>query len=85
MKYAKEVLDLMSAFPGREWRMAELVRDASGGRELARRERDAMRQAILRVLEALQDCGQVQRIEYARNSLTYAWGEVRHEEACACD
>ena len=37
MKYAKEVLDLMSAFPGREWRMAELVRDASGGRELARR------------------------------------------------
>ena len=70
MKYAKEVLDLMSAFPGREWRMAELVRDASGGRELARRERDAMRQAILRVLEALQDCGQVQRIEYARNSLT---------------
>ena len=41
MKYAKEVLDLMSAFPGREWRMAELVRDASGGRELARRERDA--------------------------------------------
>ncbi|WZB70764.1 hypothetical protein WJ968_37070 [Achromobacter xylosoxidans] len=65
--------------------MAELVRDASGGRELARRERDAMRQAILRVLEALQDCGQVQRIEYARNSLTYAWGEVRHEQACACD
>ena len=47
--------------------------------------RDAMRQAILRVLEALQDCGQVQRIEYARNSLTYAWGEVRHEQACACD
>ncbi|WZB61460.1 hypothetical protein WJ970_30050 [Achromobacter xylosoxidans] len=84
MKYAKEVLDLMSAF------LPRVAHGRTGARrlwrrELARRERDAMRQAILRVLEALQDCGQVQRIEYARNSLTYAWGEVRHEQACACD
>lgn len=83
MKYAKEVLDTMSAQPGRPWRMAELVRGASGARELSRRERNAMRQAILRVLETLHDGGQVARIEHARNSLAYVWSEVRHEEDCA--
>ncbi len=83
MKYAKEVLDTMSAFPGRPWRMAELVRGASGPRELTRRERNAMRQAILRVLETLHEGGQVARIEHARNSLAYVWSEVRHQEDCA--
>lgn len=83
MKYAKEVLDTMSAFPGRPWRMAELVRGASGARELTRRERNAMRQAILRVLETLHEGGQVARIEHARNSLAYVWSEVRHQEDCA--
>lgn len=83
MKYAKEVLETMSAHPGRPWRMAELVRGASGARELSRRERNAMRQAILRVLETLHDGGQVVRIEHARNSLAYVWSEVRHAEDCA--
>ena len=64
MKYATEVLDLMAAAPGRPWRMAELVRGASGARELTRRERNAMRQAILRVLETLHEGGQVARIEH---------------------
>ncbi|MBB1625682.1 hypothetical protein [Achromobacter sp. UMC71] len=83
MKYAKEVLDTMSAFPGRPWRMAELVRGASGARELTPRERNAMRQAILRVLETLHEGGQVARIEHARNSLAYVWREVRHPQDCA--
>ena len=61
---------------------AELVRGASGARELTRRERNAMRQAILRVLETLHEGGQVARIEHARNSLTYVWGEVRREGDC---
>lgn len=82
MKYAKEVLDTMSAFPGRPWRMAELVRGAAGARELTRRERNAMRQAILRVLETLHEGGQVARIEHARNSLAYVWSEMRHAEGC---
>lgn len=77
MKYATEVLDLMSAAPGRRWRMAELVRGACGARDLTRRERNAMRQAILRVLEALHEGGQVARIPHARNSLSYVWREVR--------
>ncbi|WZB66005.1 hypothetical protein WJ971_27070 [Achromobacter xylosoxidans] len=60
MKYASEVLDLMAAAPGRPWRMAELVRGASGARELTRRERNAMRQAILRVL-VLKRCARAAR------------------------
>ncbi|MGB3818056.1 MAG: hypothetical protein ACWGIK_14390 [Achromobacter pulmonis] len=86
MKYATEVLDLMAAAPGRPWRMAELVRGASGARDLTRRERNAMRQAILRVLETLHEGGQVARIEHARNSLSYVWSDVRHGGiACAPD
>lgn len=57
MKYAREVMDLMAAFPGREFKMDGLVRYAAGSRATTLKERRAIRKAIYRVLEALVDAG----------------------------
>ena len=35
MKYAHEVIDLLAAYPGREFRMAEILRHVSRGMPLA--------------------------------------------------
>ena len=59
MKYATEVIDLMAAYPGRGWKMAEIVRHVSGGRELDATERDETRKGVYRVLCLLVKGGQV--------------------------
>lgn len=80
MKYAKEVIDLLAAYPGREFRMIQIVRHVSGARDLSARQRNAVRQGVLRVLDSLQDTGQIQKIEEAANSVLYAWRrKVRHD------
>lgn len=80
MKYAKEVIDLLAAYPGREFRMIQIVRHVSGARPLSIRQRNAVRQGVLRVLESLEESGQIQRKEEAANSILYAWhSKVRHE------
>jgi len=33
MKYVAEITDLMAAFPGRDFKMAEIVRYVAGGRK----------------------------------------------------
>lgn len=73
MKYAKEVIDLLAAYPGRQFRMTEIVRHVSRARMLSTRERNAMRQAILRVLASLEDSGQVMRAAPASRSAVYWW------------
>lgn len=59
MLYAHEVIDLMAAYPGRDWRMVEVIRYVARGRELQLREREAIRKAVRRALEALSDAGMV--------------------------
>lgn len=51
MKYAREVIDCMSAHPGREFRMGELIRYCCGN--IKGKERHAARIAVMRVVEAL--------------------------------
>lgn len=60
MKYAHEVMDLMGAYPMRSFRMMELVRHVTGGRQLECREREATRKAVQRVLDALIEAGSVE-------------------------
>ena len=79
MKYAREVIDLMAAYPHRQWKMAELVRAALNGRPSSRIERDRARQGVLRVMKALEDAGKLTRIPTAANGALYQWGKVRHE------
>lgn len=60
MKYTHEVLDLMSAYPMRSFRMTEQVRHVTRGRALEARERDSARKAVPRVLDASLATGSVQ-------------------------
>lgn len=58
MLYAREVIDLMAAYPEREWRMKEIVRYCNRG-ELPKnlRERNRIRTAVARAIEALREMG----------------------------
>lgn len=57
MKYAREVIELMSAYPGRDFRMAELVRYVNPGATTD--QKHSLRRAILRVLDLLEDTGAI--------------------------
>lgn len=81
MKYAREVIELMAAHPGVEFRMAQIVRYVSGAGDLSSRQRNAVRQGVLRVLTELECYGQVKKKVEAHNSVYYSWAcrKVRHE------
>ena len=57
MKFAKDVIELMQSYPGRQFRMIEIVRYVANGRRLALSERRSMRKGVLRVLESLAESG----------------------------
>lgn len=59
MKYAREVIDLLAAFPGREFRVAEITRHAARGRKLTAKERERYRRSVWRVLLTLAESGYV--------------------------
>lgn len=69
MKYAREVIDCMSAHRGREFRMGELIRYCCGN--IKGRERIAVHKAIQRVVEALVESGSVKKICVGRTSCVY--------------
>lgn len=59
MLYAKEVMELMGAFPGRDFRMRHIINHVSKARTLSPKERRAMHLAIWRVLQQLAESGAV--------------------------
>ena len=69
MKYAREVIDCMSAHRGREFRMGELVRYCCGN--IKGRERAAAHQAVFRVVSLLVENGAVKKICVGRTSCIY--------------
>ncbi|WP_198952934.1 MULTISPECIES: hypothetical protein [unclassified Achromobacter] len=75
MKYAGEVIDLMACYPGREFRLMELVRHVSRGRYLIDAEKTRMQRGIQRAMEALRDAGSVtiQEPEEGSHGRTYTW------------
>jgi hypothetical protein len=58
MKYAQEIIDLMGAYPGREFRMREIVRSIAG-RKADDKERKQIRIGVWRVLNQLNESGQI--------------------------
>lgn len=78
MKYAHEVIDLLAAYPGRPFRMAEILRHVSRGLPLTPASQEAMRRGARRVLDHLQDAGHVQRCGGNTKSAMYAWSELGH-------
>jgi hypothetical protein len=78
VKYAKEVMELMAPFPGREFRMAEIVRYAAPNAD--RVERMRVHKGVLRVLSNLIESGSVIHLTPAagRGDISmYAWGQDR--------
>lgn len=73
MKYAREVIDLLSPFPGREFRMAEILRHVSRGMTLSDAGQAAMRRGALRVLDQLMASGQVVRVGGTTKAALYSW------------
>ncbi len=84
MKYAKEVMDLMGPYPGRHFRMADIVRYVAPQAMGAGRQR--VRNGVLRVLESLAESGHVvvAPAAYRGGFATYAWRKVPHEVSQKC-
>lgn len=61
MKYAKEVIDLLAAYPGRRFRMIHIVRHVAGGQPDDVGEWERIRKGVRRVLEDLETHGHVSR------------------------
>jgi hypothetical protein len=55
--YVSEVVELMAAFPGRDFKMAYLVGYVANGRTLDLREKRAIRKAVHRAVDALASTG----------------------------
>ena len=81
MKYASEILGLMRPYPGRPFRMSQLVHEASGGRTLTPRQMEAVRKGVKRVLDHLIDTGHVERVGGTTRAAIYAWRLLGHEVA----
>jgi hypothetical protein len=78
VKYAHEILGLMRPYPGTEFRMAQLVREASGGRALTPRQMEAVRKGVKRVLDHLIETGHVQRVGGGTRAAAYRWHVLGH-------
>jgi len=75
MKYAHEVIDLMAPYPGRAFRLMELVRHVSQGRCITAAEKTRLQRGIQRAMEALHECGSVVIEEpgEGRHGRLYSW------------
>lgn len=73
MKYAHEILGLMQPYPGRAFRMSQLMREASRGMPLTARQKEAVRKGVKRVLDHLIDTGHVERVGGTTRAALYAW------------
>lgn len=73
MKYASEVIDLLAAYPGREFRAGDIIRYVETSGRNHGVSRQAIRNGVLRVLGALVDSGQVMQIRQSRTTARYLW------------
>jgi hypothetical protein len=82
MQYAREVMDLMAAYPGREFKMASLVNYVAG-RTADRRLRKRVTEGVRRVLQALEASGSIDVAAAERNgaAAAYSWRTKTREAA----
>lgn len=75
MKYAKEVIGLIAAYPGREFRLVEVVRHVAKGRALDRTETTRLQRGVQRVMAELACNGSVtiREPEEGRHGRAYIW------------
>lgn len=59
MKYAREVIGLLAAYPGRAFKMIQIVRHVAEGKPANAREWERVRKGVRRVLDSLEESGQI--------------------------
>lgn len=79
MRFAHDVLELFQSYPTRSFRVMEIVRYATGGRQLDPKARAAARKAAQRALEALIENGTVVVREPALTSGSFAEYSMSHK------
>jgi hypothetical protein len=87
MKYARETMDLLAAFPGRRFRMVHIVNSICG-KHAAIKEKKQTRMGVWRVLKLLEESGHidVEAQDGRGASAQYAWktlgeAKVLHENS----
>jgi hypothetical protein len=65
MLYVREITDLMAAYPGRDFKKAEIVNYIAAGRRMDARAKNTLRCSTLRALQAMIDIGVV-AVHYPR-------------------
>jgi len=86
LKYAKEIIDLMAAYPGREFRKREIIRYVMTTLRIPSDGREAVRKGVMRVLSEMETAGTIRHREIGFIHV-YAFGvhKVGHEVAnCSC-
>lgn len=73
MKYASEVIDLLAAYPGLGFRMAQIVRHVTQAKSISDSRRGAVREGVRQVLVELSKSGQVRVEKSGATSATYTW------------
>ncbi|MGJ7512357.1 hypothetical protein [Variovorax sp. GT1P44] len=83
MKFASDVIDLMAAFPGRDFRIGDVISYVRNGRELTDKQERAMREAVVRVLKALEESGSVIVVRPFTNQRGWAYyrWQMTHAQA----
>ena len=83
MLYAREVIELLAAFPGREFRTSEIAAHVANGRPGSKQQRNRYRQGVRRVLIALIDAKVIESKPARRGGTTlYRWKcDTTHAES----
>lgn len=81
MRFAREVIELMGAYPGRDFRIGDVITYVRNGRELTDKQQRAMREAVVRVLQALEESHSVTVVRPFTNQRGWAYyrWQMTHE------
>lgn len=81
MLYVSEIVELMAAFPGRDFRIGDVISYVRNGRDLTDKQARAMREGVSRALLALEETGSVAVVRPFTNQRGWAYyhWQMTHE------
>jgi transcription initiation factor IIE alpha subunit len=71
--YVAEIVELMAAFPGRDFRIGDVINYVRNGRDLSDKQARAMREGVSRALQALAETGSVAVVRPFTNQRGWAY------------
>jgi hypothetical protein len=81
LKFYNDIEELLRPYPGRWFKMAQIIRYVAHGRSIDRKERHAIKVGVLRVLDVMREIRAIEIRPSVRRgcSAFYRW-KVAHEE-----